>query len=124
VRQLQNFPLGDHNDGPDALALRTMIELWNERIEASAGHVTRLLSRGPVNWFAAGSSPFRGANSIGTNFSYRGVNEERRDMSIPAFCFCRLSCEGFDVPSGATKLSVLPESDWGAIGTPRVPFAT
>ena len=33
VQQLQDFPLGDHDDGPDALeqALRLMIELWNGR---------------------------------------------------------------------------------------------
>jgi predicted phage terminase large subunit-like protein len=31
VQQLRDFPLGDHDDGPDALemALRLMIELWN-----------------------------------------------------------------------------------------------
>ena len=33
VQQLKDFPLGDHDDGPDALeqALRLMIELWNGR---------------------------------------------------------------------------------------------
>jgi hypothetical protein len=33
VQQLQDFPLGDHDDGPDALeqALRLLIELWNGR---------------------------------------------------------------------------------------------
>jgi predicted phage terminase large subunit-like protein len=45
VQQLQDFPVGDHDDGPDALemALRTMIELWNERIEASQRRVIRLV---------------------------------------------------------------------------------
>jgi predicted phage terminase large subunit-like protein len=35
VQQLQDFPVGDHDDGPDALemALRLMIRLWNERQE-------------------------------------------------------------------------------------------
>jgi predicted phage terminase large subunit-like protein len=44
VQQLQDFPVGDHDDGPDALemALRTMIELWNEQIEESQRRVTRL----------------------------------------------------------------------------------
>jgi predicted phage terminase large subunit-like protein len=38
VRQLQDFPLADHDDGPDALemALRVMIELWNGRQEDAA----------------------------------------------------------------------------------------
>jgi predicted phage terminase large subunit-like protein len=33
VQQLRDFPVGDHDDGPDALemALRLMIELWNGR---------------------------------------------------------------------------------------------
>jgi predicted phage terminase large subunit-like protein len=33
VEQMKDFPVGDHDDGPDALemALRLMIELWNSR---------------------------------------------------------------------------------------------
>jgi predicted phage terminase large subunit-like protein len=44
VQQLRDFPVGDHDDGPDALemALRLMIELWNGRLQAGAG-VTRLV---------------------------------------------------------------------------------
>src|SRR5262249_11470492 len=36
VQQLRDFPVGDHDDGPDALemALRLMIELWNGRLAA------------------------------------------------------------------------------------------
>jgi len=34
VQQLRDFPLADHDDGPDALelALRAMIDMWNERL--------------------------------------------------------------------------------------------
>src|SRR5262249_47732262 len=44
VQQLMDFPVGDHDDGPDALemALRTMIERWNTQIEESERRVTRL----------------------------------------------------------------------------------
>jgi hypothetical protein len=43
VQQLMDFPVGDHDDGPDALemALRTMIELWNGRVDSARG-VARL----------------------------------------------------------------------------------
>jgi predicted phage terminase large subunit-like protein len=45
VQQLMDFPVGDHDDGPDGLemALRTMIEQWNARIEASQRRVIRLV---------------------------------------------------------------------------------
>jgi predicted phage terminase large subunit-like protein len=38
VQQLRDFPVGDHDDGPDALemALRLMIELWNGKQEQRA----------------------------------------------------------------------------------------
>jgi predicted phage terminase large subunit-like protein len=44
IQQLQDFPVGEHDDGPDALemALRTMIELWHDRIEESQRRVIRL----------------------------------------------------------------------------------
>jgi predicted phage terminase large subunit-like protein len=34
IQQLRDFPVGDHDDGPDALemALRLMIELWKGRM--------------------------------------------------------------------------------------------
>jgi predicted phage terminase large subunit-like protein len=33
VQQLKDFPLGDHDDGPDALeaAIRLAVDLWNGR---------------------------------------------------------------------------------------------
>jgi hypothetical protein len=33
IQQMRDFPVADHDDGPDALemALRLMIELWNGR---------------------------------------------------------------------------------------------
>jgi predicted phage terminase large subunit-like protein len=44
VQQLKDFPVGDHDDGPDALemALRLMIELWNGRSSPgrAAGRLT------------------------------------------------------------------------------------
>ena len=42
--QMMDFPVGDHDDGPDALemALRMMIELWNKNVEQSMRRVTRL----------------------------------------------------------------------------------
>jgi hypothetical protein len=35
VDQMKDFPVGEHDDGPDALemAIRLSIELWNGRIE-------------------------------------------------------------------------------------------
>ncbi len=45
IQQMRDFPVGDHDDGPDALemALRLMIELVNGR--AAAGYaVSRLVS--------------------------------------------------------------------------------
>ena len=35
IQQMKDFPVGDHDDGPDALemALRLMIELWNGRFQ-------------------------------------------------------------------------------------------
>jgi hypothetical protein len=44
VQQLQDFPVGDYDDGPDALEmdLRTMIDRWNERVEASQRRVGTL----------------------------------------------------------------------------------
>jgi predicted phage terminase large subunit-like protein len=44
IQQMKDFPVGDHDDGPDALemALRLMIELWNGR-HAGRGP-TRLIS--------------------------------------------------------------------------------
>jgi predicted phage terminase large subunit-like protein len=43
VQQLKDFPVGDHDDGPDALemALRLSITLWNGRIERP---VSRLIA--------------------------------------------------------------------------------
>ena len=43
VQQMKDFPVGDHDDGPDALemALRLSINLWNGR-SSSAGPVARL----------------------------------------------------------------------------------
>jgi hypothetical protein len=40
VQQLRDFPVGAHEDGPDALemALRVMIELWNGR-QRSQGNI-------------------------------------------------------------------------------------
>jgi predicted phage terminase large subunit-like protein len=44
IQQLRDFPVGDHDDGPDALemALRLMIELWNGRFD-SGRRVDRLV---------------------------------------------------------------------------------
>jgi predicted phage terminase large subunit-like protein len=44
VEQMKDFPVGDHDDGPDALemAIRLMIEVWNGRIEESQRRVPRL----------------------------------------------------------------------------------
>jgi predicted phage terminase large subunit-like protein len=44
IQQLRDFPVGEHDDGPDALemALRLMIELWNGRFD-SGGPVLRLV---------------------------------------------------------------------------------
>jgi predicted phage terminase large subunit-like protein len=44
VQQLKDFPVGDHDDGPDALemALRLAIDLWNERL-AKGRRVSRLI---------------------------------------------------------------------------------
>jgi predicted phage terminase large subunit-like protein len=42
IQQMKDFPVGDHDDGPDALemALRLMIELFNERVtERRVGRV-------------------------------------------------------------------------------------
>ena len=43
IQQMKDFPVGDHDDGPDALemALRLSINLWNGR-SSSAGPVARL----------------------------------------------------------------------------------
>jgi predicted phage terminase large subunit-like protein len=44
IQQLRDFPVGEHDDGPDALemALRLMIELWNGRFD-SGGPVLQLV---------------------------------------------------------------------------------
>jgi predicted phage terminase large subunit-like protein len=44
VEQMKDFPVGDHDDGPDALemALRLMIDLWNGR-QAGSGPQRLLL---------------------------------------------------------------------------------
>jgi hypothetical protein len=41
---MKDFPVGDHDDGPDALemALRLMIELWNGRFQGQ--RVDRLIT--------------------------------------------------------------------------------
>jgi predicted phage terminase large subunit-like protein len=38
VQQLRDFPVGDHDDGPDALemAVRLMVDLWNGRQQPRA----------------------------------------------------------------------------------------
>jgi predicted phage terminase large subunit-like protein len=43
VQQMMDFPVGDHDDGPDALemALWLMIDLWNGRMEQT-NRVTHL----------------------------------------------------------------------------------
>jgi predicted phage terminase large subunit-like protein len=43
VQQMMDFPVGDHDDGPDALemALWLMIDLWNGRMEQT-NRVTRI----------------------------------------------------------------------------------
>jgi predicted phage terminase large subunit-like protein len=40
IQQLRDFPVGDHDDGPDALemALRLMIDLWNGKMQAPMPH--------------------------------------------------------------------------------------
>ena len=45
VQQLQDFPVGDHDDGPDALeqALRVLTDLWNRREEEPDSECTRLV---------------------------------------------------------------------------------
>ena len=45
VQQLQDFPVGDHDDGPDALeqALRVLTDLWNGREEEPDSECTRLV---------------------------------------------------------------------------------
>ena len=44
IQQMKDFPVGDHDDGPDALemALRLMIELWNGRCQGQ--RVDRLIT--------------------------------------------------------------------------------
>jgi hypothetical protein len=56
VQQLQDFPWGDHDDGPDALeqALRLMIELWNGRHQTALAPTAHQLER-VVRKIAAGS---------------------------------------------------------------------
>jgi predicted phage terminase large subunit-like protein len=41
VQQLEDFPVGDHDDGPDALeqGLRLLIELWNSRGQRQVGRL-------------------------------------------------------------------------------------
>jgi predicted phage terminase large subunit-like protein len=45
VQQLQDFPVGDHDDGPDALeqALRVLTDLWNGREQEPDSECTRLV---------------------------------------------------------------------------------
>jgi len=40
VEQLRDFPVGDHDDGPDALemALRLLIDLWNGKQQRRAAN--------------------------------------------------------------------------------------
>jgi hypothetical protein len=42
IQQMKDFPVGDHDDGPDALemALRLMIELWNGRFTPAVSRLT------------------------------------------------------------------------------------
>jgi predicted phage terminase large subunit-like protein len=41
VQQLRDFPVGDHDDGPDAMeqGLRLLIELWNSKAHRSVGRI-------------------------------------------------------------------------------------
>jgi predicted phage terminase large subunit-like protein len=41
VEQLRDFPVGEHDDGPDALemALRLMIHLWNGKNSLQSGPI-------------------------------------------------------------------------------------
>jgi predicted phage terminase large subunit-like protein len=44
VEQLRDFPVGEHDDGPDALemALRLMIQLWNGKNSKQSGPHRRM----------------------------------------------------------------------------------
>jgi len=44
IQQMKDFPVGDHDDGPDALemALRLMMELFNERV--AGGRTGRIIT--------------------------------------------------------------------------------
>jgi hypothetical protein len=66
VQQLQDFPLGDHDDGPEALeqALRLMIVLWNGRQQPPLPPTAHQLER-VVRQLAAGSVATRPSTVTG-----------------------------------------------------------